>query len=240
VLFQVKNDIIAMRMQHHGTLTASQYWRKVEASDTKRAAFSRVLQLARIMFIIAVNTAVVERGFSLHKHIKAPKRSRLHTATMDSLMRVALLSGDNTMVLGASYQQSTLLADAASALPFYEADSLVKRLHQQLSSMEVSDEVLEADSAAAEELAGVLLADGDLSEESDGDNEGGESEGSELIAEDQGVEMALEASWLATLRVVGLAPEGGGEGAESGGGDEGGAAAGDESDSDSSLGLGLE
>jgi hypothetical protein len=106
--------------------------------------------------------------------------------------------------------------------------------------MEVSDEVLEADSAAAEELAGVLLADGDLSEESDGDNEGGESEGSELIAEDQGVEMALEASWLATLRLVGLAPEGGGEGAESGGGDEGGAAAGDESDSDSSLGLGLE
>ena len=66
------------------------------------------------------------------------------------------------------------------------------------------------------------------------------SEGSELIAEDQGVEMALEASWLATLRVVGLAPEGGGEGAESGGCDEGGAAAGDESDSDSSLGLGLE
>jgi hypothetical protein len=156
--FQVKDDIIQMRMQHHGVLTAREYWRKVEASDTKRASYSRVLSLARIMFIVAVNTAVVERGFSLHKHIKAAKRSRLHTATIDSLMRVALLSDDHAMVLGANYQQSTLLGDAASALPYYEAeDSLVKRLHQQLFSMEVSDEVLEADSAAAQELAGVLL-----------------------------------------------------------------------------------
>jgi hypothetical protein len=228
-------------MQHHGILTAREYWRKVEASDTKRASYSRVLQLARIMFIVAVNTAVVERGFSLHKHIKAPKRSRLHTATVDSLMRVALLSGSNTLVLGANYKQSTLLGDAAAALPYYDAEgSRVKRLHQQLSSMEVSDEVLEADSAAVEELAGVL-ADGP-GEDADDDSEGGESEGSELIADEQEVEMALDAAWQATLQSVGLAPDGegdevagDGEGAAAGAADEG-----DDSDSDPLLGLGLE
>ena len=96
----------------HNDLTAHEYWKAVEASDTKRAAFSRVLQLTRVMFIVAVNTDVVERGFSLHKHIKSAKRSQLHTATMDSLMRVALLSGANTMVLGSNYKQSTLLLDA--------------------------------------------------------------------------------------------------------------------------------
>jgi hypothetical protein len=242
---QVKDDIIEVRIKHPGTLTAREYWRKVEASDTKRASLSRVLQLARIMFIVAVNTAVVERGFSLHKHIKAPKRSRLHTATIDSLMRIALLHGSNAMVLGANYKQSTLLADAASALPYYEAkDSLVKRLHHQLSNMEVSDEVLEADSPAVEELAELLLAD-DLSAAGEGDSEGSESEGSELMADDEEVEMALEAAWQATLQVVGLAAaaaddegaelEGVGEGADAGAAD-----AADESDSDGLAGLGLD
>ena len=106
--------------------------------------------------------------------------------------------------------------------------------------MDVSDEVLEADSAAVEELAGVL-ADGP-GEDADDDSEGGESEGSELIADDQEVEMALDAAWQATLQSVGLAPDGEGdevardrEGAAAGAADEG-----DDSDSDPLLGLGLE
>jgi hypothetical protein len=42
-----------------------------------------------------------------------------------------------------------------------------------------------------QELAEVLLGDGDLSEESDNDSEGGESEGGELIADDQEVEIMV-------------------------------------------------
>jgi hypothetical protein len=235
VLPQVKNDIIQERMQR-GDITGHEYWKMVEASDTKRAAFSRVLQLARVMFIVAVNTAVVERGFSLHKHIKSAKRSRLHTATVDSLMRVALLSGDNTMVLGANYTQSTLVLDAGAALPFYEADdSLVKRLHQQLSNIEVSDEVLEADSAAAGELAGVLLSTDDLVEGGNNDGEGGESEGSELSAEDAALETELQRSWQLTLEQVGLAMPGdeGGDAADEAAAAAAAAASGQESDSES-------
>jgi hypothetical protein len=235
VLPQVKNDIIQERMKH-GDITAQEYWKMVEASDTKRAAFSRVLQLARVMFIVAVNTTVVERGFSLHKHIKSAKRSRLHTATMDSLMRVALLSGSNTMVLGANYTQSNLLLDAGAALPFYEVDdSLVKRLHQQLSNMEVSDEVLEADSGAAGELAGVLLSPDDLAEEGNNDDEGGESEGIELSAEDAALESELQRSWQLTLQEVGLAlpSDEGGDAADEAAATAAAAAAGQESDSES-------
>ena len=46
------------------------------------------------MFLIPVQTAVVERGFSLHKRIKNKLRNRLEIVTVDSLMRVKLLCND--------------------------------------------------------------------------------------------------------------------------------------------------
>jgi hypothetical protein len=46
------------------------------------------------MFLIPVQTAVVERGFSLQKIIKNKLRNRLEIVTVDSLMRVKLLCND--------------------------------------------------------------------------------------------------------------------------------------------------
>ena len=141
------------------------------------------------------------------------------------------------MVLGSNYKQSTLLLDAGAALSFYEAnDSLVKRLHQQLSNLDVSDEVLEANSAAAEELAGVLLSPDDLGEEGGSNDEDGESEGSELAAEDATLESELRRAWQLTLEEVGLAELASDEGADVADGAAlaaAAAAAGQESDSES-------
>lgn len=151
---------------------------------------------------MAVTTSGHYRG-----HIKSPKRTRLHTATVDSLMRVGLLSGSDTLVLGSNYTASTLLTDAAAALEFYDSDSsLVKRLHQQLANTMVSDEVLDADSAAAAELAAVLLPGGQTGDQGDSDSDAAYSEGSELEAVDPEVEAALQASWQRTLQELGLAP----------------------------------
>jgi hypothetical protein len=83
-----------------------------------------------------------------------------------------------------------------------------------------------------------------INKDADDDTEGGESEGSELIADDQEVGMALDAAWMATLQVVGLAAGAGGADAEVEAVGEGvateAADAGDESDPDALLGLGLD
>ena len=49
-----------------------------------------VLLLLFVSFIIATQTAVVERGFSLHRVFKHRLANRLKILTMDSLMRVKL------------------------------------------------------------------------------------------------------------------------------------------------------
>ena len=56
--------------------------------------FPNLFLLVQIMFLIPVQTAIVERGFSLHKIIKSKLRNRLQIVTIDSLMRVKLLCND--------------------------------------------------------------------------------------------------------------------------------------------------
>ena len=110
-------------------------------------------------------------------------------------------------VLGKNYRDSTLLSDAAAALEYHDSEaSLVKQLHSQLSNLQVSDEVLDADSAAAAELAAVLLPGYQPGDESSGGGDDADSEGSELVAADPAVEAALQASWQRTLEELGLAP----------------------------------
>ena len=48
--------------------------------------------IANIMFIIPVQTAVVERGFSLHRIVKNRLTNSLKIMTLDSLLRIKLLT----------------------------------------------------------------------------------------------------------------------------------------------------
>jgi hypothetical protein len=50
-----------------------------------------LITLFHVMMVIVSATAVVERGFSMHKIIKSKLRSRLKVVTMDSLLRVKFL-----------------------------------------------------------------------------------------------------------------------------------------------------
>jgi len=68
-------------------------WRKLSLEEAQ-LNFPNLFQLVLTMFLIPVQTAVVERGFSLHKRIKNKLRNRLEIVTVDSLMRVKLLCND--------------------------------------------------------------------------------------------------------------------------------------------------
>jgi hypothetical protein len=67
----------------------SSIWRKL--SDNGFSLFPNIMKLVQVMFVIPVQTAVVERGFSLHKIIKNRLRNRLQILTVDSLLRVKML-----------------------------------------------------------------------------------------------------------------------------------------------------
>lgn len=54
--------------------------------------FPNMRQLILVMLMIPVQTACVERGFSLHRVIKNRLRNRLKVATIDSLLRVFFLA----------------------------------------------------------------------------------------------------------------------------------------------------
>lgn len=61
-------------------------------NSTERLLFPKVLMIANIMFIIPVQTAVVERGFSLHRIVKNRLTNSLKIMTLDSLLRIKLLT----------------------------------------------------------------------------------------------------------------------------------------------------
>ena len=64
----------------------SSIWRKL--SDYGFTLFPNVMKLVQVMFVVPVQTAVVERGFSFHKIIKNRLRNSLKILTVDSLLRV--------------------------------------------------------------------------------------------------------------------------------------------------------
>jgi len=66
-------------------------WRLIK-SDARRLLFPKLLVLVDIMFVVPVQTAVVERGFSMHRIIKNRLSNRMSIMTLDSLLRIKLLT----------------------------------------------------------------------------------------------------------------------------------------------------
>ena len=60
--------------------------------ESEGLLFPRILILVNVMFLIPVQTADVERGFSVHRILKNRLSNRLKIHTLDSLFRVKLLT----------------------------------------------------------------------------------------------------------------------------------------------------
>lgn len=73
-------------------LSMYEFWAWIIADEGYCKQFPAIIRLAVIGMVIPVQTAVVERGFSYHRVIKTRLRNSLRLATIDSLLRVALLS----------------------------------------------------------------------------------------------------------------------------------------------------
>lgn len=61
------------------------FWR--DLSETDKLSFSHVVKFAEICFVVPLNSACAERGFSLHNLIKSKLRNRMRLPALDALMR---------------------------------------------------------------------------------------------------------------------------------------------------------
>jgi hypothetical protein len=61
------------------------FWRHL--SETDVLSLSHVLKLVQICFVVPLNSACAERGFSLHNLIKTKLRNRMRIPALDALMR---------------------------------------------------------------------------------------------------------------------------------------------------------
>ncbi|KAJ9530154.1 hypothetical protein QJQ45_023442 [Haematococcus lacustris] len=124
-LFRVEGTVGVARLVQQLTFFKREMWRVVQAnrSVTLQSAwvqlmevgyvhFPLMMQLAQVMLLVPLQTAVVERGFSIHRIIKHRLTNRLKLATVDSLMRIRLIGPSKH-----SYQkEEALIAHAASAM----------------------------------------------------------------------------------------------------------------------------
>ena len=136
--------------------------------------------------VLPVQTAVVERGFSLHRIIKNRLRSRLLVSTMDSLMRIRMGARGplNAFDIGAActvYQSKSI----AGQLP-----SLLGRLHSLVDKQNFPRDLEDAFDGSDDEL--------------DIDNDALEGDDAEDLDEDDGVgeEMMLADDFLLPEELV--------------------------------------
>ena len=67
-----------------------------------------ITDLMQIMFVIPAQTAVVERGSSMHKIIKNRPKKRVRIMTLDPLLRVQMLCSMKKLDVDAAAQKSVV------------------------------------------------------------------------------------------------------------------------------------
>jgi len=146
-----------------------------------------ILMIVYVLMVLPVQTAVVERGFSLHRIIKNRLRSRLLISKMDSLMRVSMGARGplNAFDIGAActvYQSKSV----AGQLP----SLLLGRLHSLVNKQNFPRDLEDAFDGSDDEL--------------DIDNDALEGDDAEDLDEDDGVgeEMMLADDFLLPEEVV--------------------------------------
>ncbi|KAJ9504500.1 hypothetical protein QJQ45_030423 [Haematococcus lacustris] len=124
-LFRVEGTAGVARLVQQLTFFKRQMWRVVQANrsvilqsawvqlmEVGYVHFPLMMQLAQVMLLVPLQTAVVERGFSIHRIIKHRLTNRLKLAIVDSHMRIRLIGPSKH-----SYQkEEALIAHAASAM----------------------------------------------------------------------------------------------------------------------------
>lgn len=79
-----------------------------------RAVFPHALQLAYVALCVPVQTATVERGFSMHRVIKHKLTNSLRLVTIDSLMRLKLLGPADAQAMAGFKSQIDFAVDVVN------------------------------------------------------------------------------------------------------------------------------
>jgi len=176
-------------------------WEKVNTLDIKDAAqlwgllrdssesllFPKVLMMANIMFIIPVQTAVVERGFSFHRILKNRLTNRLKIMTLDSLLRIKLL----TLKQKLEDFDFDAAAKAYTYVPIDKRDDIkLRTLFQHVNKIELGLLVDGIDGEVPEpDMHGVdAIVDGDAEDdvEVDGDaDDDGDADGDAWLSDEE-------------------------------------------------------
>ena len=85
----VFQDVQKFRGQKY---TVRNFWGRFFSASQNTASFPHMLILLHASFVIAMQTACVERGFSLHRIFKSRLANRLRVLTLDSLLRIKMKS----------------------------------------------------------------------------------------------------------------------------------------------------
>jgi hypothetical protein len=95
------------------SITLQSFWQQASATEN----YPHVFQLARVMMVLPVQSATVERGFSMHRVIKHRLTNRLELVTLDSLMRVHMLGPKTDEVSLDDFTNDTINASVQTLLP---------------------------------------------------------------------------------------------------------------------------
>lgn len=88
--FQAYKEIMWAQVKRFPFLSTQEAWAMI--AKQHMPTLPHIIALAAIMFVIPVQTATVERGFSLHRVFKHRLTNRMRLITLDSLMRVKMLA----------------------------------------------------------------------------------------------------------------------------------------------------
>jgi hAT family C-terminal dimerisation region len=150
-----------------------QYWAMLRRDHS--ATIPVIVRLALVMFTIPVQSATVERGFSMHRVFKHRLTNSLRLVTLDALMRVKLL-GPREDVCEFDFDAAAEVVKAKGGLNG-DHPSMFGRLHKAASDLDVPEDIL--DGCDLERDPALL----DVVSDSDSDYEPGEGSDDDCMSE---------------------------------------------------------
>jgi hypothetical protein len=177
--FSVFKGIMWGVVQRYPNISTREAWALVARDHS--ATLPHILQLAAILFIIPCQTATVERGFSLHRVIKHRLTNQLRLVTLDSLMRVRLLSAPN--VADFDFDAAVRTVNATGGLGSARHPMLIGRFYKAACDIDVPIDMAEGVDLVGDEEA----LNWPSGSESDSDFDPGQSDGEDSSADDESV-----------------------------------------------------
>ena len=114
-------------------ITMQNAWWWIKISDGH--IIPDILHLIYIYILIPLQTAVVERGFSVHRRIKTRLSSCLQVVTVDSLLRVKLNADPNPRAFDMAAAEEAYMARSKDGKP----PTLIARIAKGVNDIEIGD-----------------------------------------------------------------------------------------------------